>query len=99
MPSDSPWGTIKALTSATDGTKFVPFQSQPATSILIVNAPEAIDIQRYGSADWVTIAAGVSIGLDCIGDTSEVAVRRNNQTTGSVTVRAVWQNGNPAAQV
>jgi hypothetical protein len=97
--TDSPWSTFKLTTDASDGGKFTSFGDKPATSMQIVNAPQALDVRRVGATDYLTIATGASIPFDCIGNTNEVEVRPADHLSVSVSVRGFWQNGNFLQQV
>ena len=95
-------GFISVALNGTDGSIFTQLTAQPCTSVEIINAPADIDVGAFGVAGdgdhFVTVPSGASQRFRCVGNSGELAVRRNDKATTATKVRALWNRGNPELQ-
>lgn len=85
-------GNLTAQTSGTDGTAFVPFASQACRQVTIANnTGVAIEVQQDGTGPTFPIFTAQYYQFHGISDTSQLAVRRIDESATQVTVACRWE--------
>lgn len=84
-------GNIAAMTTAV-GTTYQAFGSQACTNLLIVNDTGTdIEVIQGGGGVALPIAANAMINFTAIGNANKLSVRRKDQATTQVQVKARWE--------
>jgi transketolase N-terminal domain/subunit len=93
------WGIARVQTSAT-GANFVQMPTNNADEITVSHPTIGIDVSsgNPGTANFVSLAAGVILKIKVAGNTNEVWVRRTDGSATQVFIGSMWKllEGSPS---